>query len=378
MADPVQIVCTNCGAKYKLPDGFKRDAAKCTACGTSIDVASQRAGAGASERSSSAAAKPASAKPATAKPVTARDRSHDQSRADHRPTASRPGARRSRRGQSDDSSANQDDGSESGRSRRPRAHRKQGRGVMIGSAIGVVAVVIVAVVFLLQGDDDPNTTNVVKAGVEDSGKTAPEPKAAEAPKPASVDPALPVADSGLQETADEVAEAAAGKSAPAPAPKKPEPKPKEITSPDQVFNPMKELQPLDWPEYVTEEERAHIQDLLNEVKEGGLAGKRARDELEKLGHKGLVGIINTLREFNYLDSTESMSAYELNRMLERMTKGLNIGFRVVNIGEEVPLETAQWNAKTVEVWQGLPRRYRTPQEWDEFLASRPKAGESDK
>ena len=38
----IPIVCANCGAKYRLPETFKSDRAKCKACGASIDVASQR------------------------------------------------------------------------------------------------------------------------------------------------------------------------------------------------------------------------------------------------------------------------------------------------------------------------------------------------
>ena len=38
----IPIVCANCGAKYRLPETFKSDHAKCKKCGAVIDVAGQR------------------------------------------------------------------------------------------------------------------------------------------------------------------------------------------------------------------------------------------------------------------------------------------------------------------------------------------------
>ena len=36
------IQCQNCGAKYKLPETFAGDFAKCKACGSKIDVKAAR------------------------------------------------------------------------------------------------------------------------------------------------------------------------------------------------------------------------------------------------------------------------------------------------------------------------------------------------
>src|SRR5689334_19564063 len=38
----LQIVCDNCGAKYRLPESFQNATAKCKQCGSQIDVAGQR------------------------------------------------------------------------------------------------------------------------------------------------------------------------------------------------------------------------------------------------------------------------------------------------------------------------------------------------
>ena len=72
------IVCENCGKKFRLPETFKSPKAKCTQCGSAIDVAGQRAAA--SARAAKPAPAPASApapraeapKPAPARPAAAK------------------------------------------------------------------------------------------------------------------------------------------------------------------------------------------------------------------------------------------------------------------------------------------------------------------
>ena len=44
------IACDNCGAKYRLPESFSGDKAKCQKCGSVIDVAAQRKAAAAPAR----------------------------------------------------------------------------------------------------------------------------------------------------------------------------------------------------------------------------------------------------------------------------------------------------------------------------------------
>src|SRR5262249_61989221 len=58
----LQIVCDNCGAKYRLPETFSGAKAKCKQCNSAIDVAAQRAAA----QAPAAAATPAAARPARA------------------------------------------------------------------------------------------------------------------------------------------------------------------------------------------------------------------------------------------------------------------------------------------------------------------------
>ena len=76
-------------------------------------------------------------------------------------------------------------------------------------------------------------------------------------------------------------------------------------------------------------------ELLDEVQYGGAKAPHAKVELEEMGHKAIAGIVNRLREINYLDSWESMYAWELNKILEAMTIGMNVGFVAIEIGEDI-------------------------------------------
>jgi len=64
MAELLQIVCDNCGAKYRLPESFQNATAKCKQCGSQIDVASQRKASALPVGASAAPAIAAGARPA--------------------------------------------------------------------------------------------------------------------------------------------------------------------------------------------------------------------------------------------------------------------------------------------------------------------------
>ena len=104
----LQVQCQNCGKRYKLPETFASDKAKCKACGNTIDVAAARA-AGATEE---AAAPATSAKPRAASSGGTRK---------PRQTAAKPSSRRSK---SDDEAKPSKVRASSGRG----SSRRRGRG----------------------------------------------------------------------------------------------------------------------------------------------------------------------------------------------------------------------------------------------------------
>ncbi|MHC5064438.1 MAG: zinc ribbon domain-containing protein [Planctomycetota bacterium] len=410
-----QIVCTNCGAKYRIPETFKGNRAKCKACGTVIDVAAQRAAEPAQEageeRPAPAAAKPAAAKPAAARPASARPASTRSSRtakkADAKPVPSRsrrkPAAsdesedsesgtvRRPRRaGASSGSGRGSSRGSARSSSRRGRAaaEEKQGnKAMLIGGAVLVLALAVVGVIFFMGGDEEPAGEKVAGADSETMNANMADSAAAnQAEAPAETPPGEategkpaegePVEAAGEEKSADpaeasseetkEPEKAAEPAKETKPARKKGEP----ITDPSQVFNPKTELDPMPWPADVTDEEKAIIDELISDLATGGRAGIEAKKKLEAMGHKPLAAIFNALREKDYMDSFDSMDAWELNKFMETTTKGANVPFRPVNIGEEVPLETADWNARIVKVWVSFVSHYSSAENWDKLMEKR--------
>ncbi len=404
-----QIVCTNCGAKYRIPETFKGNRAKCKACGTVIDVAAQRATEATADAGEEkpAAAKPAAAKPATAKPAAARPASPRRSRttkssdsptrptrssrraeaseepeeADSKPV-SRP--RRASSGSASSGGASKRSSSRGGSSRRGRAvaeDKKGNKGMLIGGGVLVLAAAVVGVIFFMGGDDAPAEEKIATAGegqanAEQATQIEEGKQTTGTETPAGETPAAgqPVEAAGDEKGADPAAaEAAANESKePAkdskPARKKGEP----ITDPSQVFNPKTELEPMPWPADVSDEEKAVIEDLISDLADGGRAGIDAKKKLEALGYKPLAAIFNALREKDYMDSFDSMDAWELNKFMETTTKGANVPFRPVNIGEEVPLETADWNARIVKVWVTFVSHYSDAEKWDGLMEKRGK------
>jgi hypothetical protein len=225
-------------------------------------------------------------------------------------------------------------------------------------------------VFALGGGDDGTTPDDATANAgEQAGKQETAPAAADPVPTKGGDPVEAAADP--VEAATDPVEAAATDAAADPAPPKPDPKPaKTFESRNDVYNPKTDLEPVDWPDYVTEAERTEILSMLGDVQDGGLPGSRAKTKLEELSHKSLAGIINALRQIDYFDSWESMYAYELNRLLEAMTVGINVGFKPTNLDEEIPFEIVDWNAKTAKAWHRLLEKYPTPEDFARLRKSR--------
>jgi len=339
----IKIVCANCGAQYRLPETFQADKAKCKKCGASIDVAGQR---------HAPAAEPAAAASATRS-------SRRTARGDGEPTNERRssrraagGSRRSRRGE--DGEAQRDP--------------KRKNGVLVWGSIAVLAVIVVVLIFVMQGGGEQAAkadTAGAKPGADDQAAAGAAGALTE--QPAAETPPATEADAGKADA--EAKEAADTTKDEAPAPK---PSTHEVKSPEDVFDPQKELQPVAWPDYVTTEDRSLISQLIDDVEAGGSPGIKAKVALENMGHKALAGIVNKLREIDYSDAWESQTAYEFNKLLGTITMGKNAGFKSVDVAEEVTLEKADWNARTAKAWQQLMKDFPTKEAFDAYIAERSK------
>lgn len=413
----LQIVCDNCGAKYRLPETFTGSSAKCKQCGSSINVAAQR-DAAAAPAAAPAAAKPAragasAARPAAAKPASARPASSAGSRS----------STRKPRPEADEAPA---------KSNKP----------LIFGGIGAAAAIVVVAVLMMGGDKkDPKKDKVAaKPAAEASAKAmdaaakpAEKPVAAEAkapkkkpvdegpasPAPAAepVKPAAAPAKPAAQPAAKAAPEAPA---APAPAADpqgqgqgKPAAKPTEtpaakpaagggktpkdalaeereklvlkdldawqkqtVKSLDQVPDVTKTTKALVYPAEITAEDQKKMADLLTEAKDGGGGARtgRALRKIEAMGFGGLYFLINTLREINYKDYDSLVWANQLNMSLTAITLGVNVGFVPVESGPELGKldpRIAKWNADSVQQWlNGAQAQWPSKAKFDEYITKR--------
>jgi hypothetical protein len=394
-AAPVPIVCANCGAKYKLPADFKSATAKCKGCGATIDVASQL----------KAAAAPAASKPVSAPAPSSRPASRPvaASKAVDKPAASDAAARgargtRERSGASSSGRRGASRASRRGAGDDEAAPKKGGKGVLIGSAVGVVALGVVGFFVFGGGGSTPAPATTPVAAAPDAGSKVPTAADAAATKMDEAQLAAKAeADALAKELSGEGAgdkkaatdssdpEAAASKPAeskkPAkkPAKKDPDAKPEEkkpLTA-DEVFD-SRTLPPLEFNADVEQSVRDEITSLCDDLRNGGMAGRKAKKRLEELGHPAMVGVINAYAAIDFKNPDQAMYAFEMNKLLTNAFGAgtISVNFKPTQAGEPIPLETADWNAKTVNAWRRFWDMHKDKEVWERMLKKR-KEGKSD-
>ena len=384
----LQIVCDNCGVKYRLPETFTGSSAKCKQCGSSIDVAAQRNSAA---QPVAAAARPASARPAS--PRSAPKASGSPRTATRQPSEARA-------------------------PREPQeAPAKSNKPLIFGGIGAAAAVVVVAVLMMGGGDKEPKKSAKLPVA-EASAKPAeskPTPVAAVAKKKPGADdgPSSPLAaaakpgspgakapapqDKGNPKASPVNAPAAKPASAPASAPASGGKPVKDalaeereklvlkdldawqkiaIKSLDQVLDVQKATKPLAYPDEITVVQQKALADLFTEAKDGGGGARtgRALRKMEAMGFPALFFLINTLREINYRDYDSLVMANQLNMTLSNLTLGINTGFVPVEAGPDsgkLDPRIAQWDALTVERWiAGALAQWPTKAKFDEYIVKR--------
>ena len=395
-ADSIQIICANCGAKYKLPTDFKATSAKCKGCGATIDVAGQIQVAKAPPSAGKPAArKPAVSKPpatsrptATSKPASSsrRARGGDSESGSERPT--RRGAAAGRRGGA--AGRPSDDAGEAEGGRRKRGGGSKAGGakkgnpaVLWGSVAAVVAIAVVIVVFALNGggNDKPSgsdeTAKNMAAGAgagQAEGSGDAEATNSETSKPEAGGSATAASGDGEPETQKPTGEQAGGgdKAEDSKQPDKPAADAATKTiAPSEVFNPST-LEPLAFPDYVDAAARTEIEELCADLRNGGRAGRNAKRRLEEIGHPALVGVVNAYQKIDFTDPNQALYAFEMNKLLtDAFGAGVvSTNFKVTLAGEPIPPETSDWNAKTVNAWRRFWEMYPEKDKWEAMIAKR--------
>lgn len=387
------ITCDNCGAKYRLPETFQGDKAKCQKCSSVIDVAAQRKALAAP--AAAPAPKPTAVPAAKKEPVRP---AHESVKAGAAPAR----ARRNR-----DQEAESPAEAKPSRTRGERkgkdegAPKKSNTMLLAGGGIAALAIVAVIVVLSMNKKETPKATEQanVQATEKPAAKPAPEaPKAeSQAQKPtqeSTPEPQKPVAEAngnGKGEATPAVAPAKEQepKTPPAETPKAEEPKketpaestpaktepasndgtPKEKWEANKTANladvfDAKTLGDVTWPAEIAAEEQTEVRSLVEDVVNGGRPGISAKPKLEKLGFAAIFGIAERLRQLDYKSSDDQMTAWELNKILESILITLNAGFVAVEAGSDLDPRKADHNARTNQAWARLLTRWASRDEFN--------------
>lgn len=120
---------------------------------------------------------------------------------------------------------------------------------------------------------------------------------------------------------------------------------------DQVTDP-KTYPEVAWPAGIDAAKKSEVQALSASIRDGGLTGTRAKRKLAtpEFEYAALYGIVEQLRLLDYRNADESMTGFELNKMLEEILVDINTRYGAVEIGETIPPNKAEWNTQTVNAW----------------------------
>jgi hypothetical protein len=341
------IQCQNCGAKYKIPETFPGDFAKCKACGTKIDVKAARGGpsteADASSRTSTKRSTGGSRKP---RPAAETRSGSEPKRGEDKATGrtSRRGATAGKR--------NNDSGEEGGR--RGYEKKKDNSKVLLLGSLGVLAILAIILFMVWGGGEEPTNT-----GGKTANKNAPN-KVVETPKDAGGDAKIIDPDAVAKKAAADKAaadKAAADKAAAEK--KKAAAKPKkssEIKAAADVFKPSA-LEKLPNTEGTSEEDVIIINEQLDYLKEGGgLPFIRAPKKLQGIGAKMIPLAVNRMMTLDYSKAEDNQYAFAISQAIMLLTE-FELAFDPARIVDEFKLTQGHDNAKKVKDLHLLTRKY---------------------
>ncbi|MEO0481773.1 MAG: hypothetical protein AAF196_20090 [Planctomycetota bacterium] len=369
----LQIVCQNCGAKYRLPETFSGDRAKCKSCGSVIDVAAQRDGnAGATQKvqAQPAKARPAAAKPAAAKPAGARaaggaSKKTTAKKAGAKKATARAGSRRAAAEDEDEAprgraGARRSSGGGSRRSSR-EAEPAKNNNMMIYGGLGAVVLIVVLIV-ALGGDNDPNpndngdgqnqvadnsesngsgsqsNSNDSSAGNNDS--TGGETNAGD--QTPTEDPSAGSNDGNAEETSEDPSTGGND------AQPSEDPTPTEETV-ENPYDPRTELEAIAWPESIAADDREEAEGWVEDLEFGGFAGINAKKRLTDNYWVGTFAVLNKLRTLDLSDADQVRYGDDLTRhFTEQMIAGIVVPWRNVNPSETPSNADRDRNGKNVK------------------------------
>ena len=343
---PVQ--CQNCGAKYKIPETFQSDSAKCKACGSVIDVKAARDGAGdaASEPAGKSIGGTRKPRQTAAAGRSARRRGgDDEVEAKPKRSARRAGTLTSRRGRG----RHEEDDDEAEEGRRSRYEKKKDNTPLIAGVVGLGLAVVALILYLIwDSGEKPVTDNdkLVAAKTDENQKAG---------------------DAATKETEKAAAEAAAKKAAEAEAAKEAAAKKKarsrpktkrqlaikkeeDVKSPSDVFKPSSALQPLPKPESLSDDDVKEIQALIAEIRGSGLPSIRAATALKEKGVVMIPIAVNEILKLDFTKPADNSYCYRLTEVIRAFIESDYFGFEQVLAVEDDEFDFVQGHRNASKVW----------------------------
>jgi hypothetical protein len=185
------------------------------------------------------------------------------------------------------------------------------------------------------------------------------------------------------------------KEAPKPAaPAEPVAPPPDLSDPNRIAQPWEKMKnppatmadvtdpksygEVKWPEGVDDAKKAELRGLVADVVGGGKAGLTAKRTLEKAGYEALFALVEGMQGFDYKSAEVTMTAGELNELIEAILGGGNANFSRAEATETIAPAKAQWNASRVKAWLNMLARIPTKDDFRKKKAEIAKQAADDK
>jgi hypothetical protein len=134
-----------------------------------------------------------------------------------------------------------------------------------------------------------------------------------------------------------------------------------------------------WPPGIDDAAKGKLRELAAEAAGDGIRSTRAKNELQKAGWPAIFALVEQLQKLDYKQAEPSMVGFDLNKLLETITGGVNLRYEPVDAGESIPAAKAEWNTRTVKGWIEFAGRSVDQEAYDKARAERlKKAGGADK
>lgn len=129
--------------------------------------------------------------------------------------------------------------------------------------------------------------------------------------------------------------------------------------------------PISWPASIDEPTRIRVLAQVADLSpDGGIRHIRAIQKLDRAGYPALFGIVERLRSIDYRDPMQAQFGFELNKLLEGITAGLNARYAPVVAGERIAPAKAEWNTRTVHAWATVLERWPDADAFENFIQQR--------